>query len=166
MADMMADMMEMPNMASGWADAGTPQGHKALNYADLRYLGKQKDLRDPNQEIDIILGGNMERYIWTMNGKTYDGKDPITLKYNEKVRLKFTNQTMMAHPMHLHGMFVQLENGQPANKLPNKHTIIIPPAKSVSALLTDNEEGQWVFHCHLLYHMMSGMMSDIVVEKK
>ncbi|MES2676952.1 MAG: multicopper oxidase domain-containing protein [Pseudomonadota bacterium] len=150
---------------SGWENAGTPAGHKALNYTDLRYLGIQKDRREPEQEIAVVLGGNMTRYIWTMNGKPYDGKSPITLKYNQRVRLKFTNQTMMAHPMHLHGMFLQLENGQPINKLPNKHTIIIPPGKSVSALLTANEEGQWVFHCHLLYHMMSGMMSDLVVEK-
>lgn len=165
----MADMnmeMDMPDQESGWADATTPAGHKALNYSDLHYLGKQKDLRQPDKEIAVVLGGNMERYIWTMNGKPYDGKSPITLKYNERVRLKFTNQTMMAHPMHLHGMFVQLENGQPMNKLPNKHTIIIPPGKSMSVLLTANEEGQWVFHCHLLYHMMSGMMSDVIVEKK
>ena len=176
MADMnMEEMMkEMPNMDmsnqgnqdSGWANAGTPAGNKALNYSDLKYLGKQKDLRQPDKEIAIVLGGNMERYIWTINGKKYDGKSLITLKYNERVRLKFTNQTMMAHPMHPHGMFMQLENGQAMDKLPNKHTIIIPPGQSVSALLTANEEGQWVFHCHLLYHMMSGMMTDLVVEKK
>ncbi len=165
MADMHMEGMDMSDQASGWAEAGTPQNHKALNYSDLHYRGIQKDLHKPDKEIAVVLGGNMERYIWTMNGKPYDGNSPITLKYNERVRLKFTNQTMMAHPMHLHGMFVQLENGQPMSKLPNKHTIIIPPGKSVSALLTADEEGDWVFHCHLLYHMMSGMMSDVVIEK-
>jgi FtsP/CotA-like multicopper oxidase with cupredoxin domain len=163
----MPDMnMEDMNQQSGWAKAGTPIGHKALDYSDLKYLGVQKDLRKPDKEIAIVLGGNMERYIWTINGKKYDGQSPIHLEYNERVRLNFVNQTMMAHPMHLHGMFTQLENGQPMEKMPNKHTIIIPPGKSVSAILTANEEGRWVFHCHLLYHMTSGMMTDLVVEKK
>jgi FtsP/CotA-like multicopper oxidase with cupredoxin domain len=72
---------------------------------------------------------------------------------------------MMAHPMHLHGMFVQLENGQPAGKLPNKHTVIVPPGQSYSVLLTADEAGEWAFHCHLLYHMMSGMMTKAVVAK-
>lgn len=73
---------------------------------------------------------------------------------------------MMAHPMHLHGMFVQLENGQPAEKLPNKHVVIVAPGDTYSALLTANEAGEWAFHCHMLYHMKSGMMTKVVVSKK
>jgi FtsP/CotA-like multicopper oxidase with cupredoxin domain len=73
---------------------------------------------------------------------------------------------MMAHPIHLHGMFMQLENGQEMAKMPNKHTIILPPGQTISALLTANEEGEWAFHCHLLYHMASGMMSSVTVEKE
>lgn len=175
MADMdMEEMMkDMPDMdmsdpsahMSGWAQAGTPPGDKALSYADLRYLGTQKDQRPPEREITVNLGGNMQRYIWTINGKKFEESGPINLKYGERVRLKFVNTTMMAHPMHLHGMFVQLENGQPAGKLPNKHTVIVPPGQSYSVLLTANEPGEWAFHCHLLYHMLAGMMNQVVVAK-
>lgn len=151
--------------ASGWAKAGTPAGDKALSYADLRYYGTQKDTRQPEREILVRLGGNMERYIWTINGKKYADSGPINLNYGERVRLKFINDTMMAHPMHLHGMFVQLENGQPAEKLPNKHTVIVPPGQSYSVLLTADEPGEWAFHCHLLFHMMAGMMNKVIVAK-
>lgn len=170
MGDM--DHMDMGNMTmtpadmvSGWAKTGAPAGDKVLDYADLRYAGIQKDTREPGRTIDVRLGGNMERYIWTINGKKFSEAEPIRLKYGERVRLNFTNETMMAHPMHLHGMFVQLENGQPAEKLPNKHTVIVPPGKSYSVLLTADEVGEWAFHCHLLYHMMSGMMTTAVVAK-
>ncbi len=160
MADMGMDMGE-----SGWADSDTPKENKALKYEDLRYIGNQKDTRPPTREIEMMLGGSMERYIWTLNGKKHEDSEPIVIKYGERVRIKFVNDTMMAHPMHLHGMFVQLENGQPANKLPNKHTVIIPPGQSRSVLLTADELGEWPFHCHLLYHMLSGMMTKLIVEK-
>ena len=159
------ESMDEMSMESGWAKAGTPPGDKALSYADLRYLGIQKDTRQPEREILVRLGGNMERYIWTINGKKYADSGPINLNYGERVRLKFVNDTMMAHPMHLHGMFVQLENGQPAEKLPNKHTVIVPPGQSYSVLLTADEAGEWAFHCHLLYHMMAGMMNKVIVAK-
>ena len=148
---------------SGWADAGTPEQHKALAYKDLRYAGVQQDQRPPQREITVRLGGNMERYMWTLNGEKYIDSGPIQLNYGERVRLTFINDTMMAHPMHLHGMFVQLENGQPMSKLPNKHTVIVAPADTYSVLLTANEAGEWALHCHLLYHMMSGMMNKVVV---
>ena len=164
MGSMMADMPDM-DMSSGWAKAGTPEGDKALSYADLHYLGTQKDTREPDQEVAIALGGNMQRYIWTINGKKHEDAVPIRLAYGERVRLKFTNETMMAHPMHLHGMFVQLENGQPAAKMPNKHTVIVPPGQSVSVLLTADEAGEWAFHCHLMYHMLAGMMTSVEVAK-
>ncbi len=156
---------KMTAMTSGWKDASTPAGHKALDYSDLRYLGTQSDTRKPQREILVGLDGNMERYIWTINGKKFEDSGPINLVYGERVRLKFVNNSMMAHPMHLHGMFVQLENGQPAGKLPNKHTVIVPPGDSYSVLLTADEAGEWAFHCHLLYHMMAGMMNKVVVAK-
>lgn len=166
-AHMSAEEMQLmqQQMKSGWENSGTPKGHKQLNYADLRFLGTQKDTRQPERTIEVTLGGNMERYIWTMNGKKYSDSGPMRLTYGERVRLTFVNDTMMAHPMHLHGMFVQLENGQPAQKLPNKHTVIVPPGQSYSVLLTADEAGEWAFHCHLLYHMMSGMMTKVVVAK-
>ena len=150
---------------SGWARAGTPEGKKALTYRDLRYAGLQDDQRQAEREITVRLGGNMERYIWTLNGEKYEDSEPFNLEFGERVRLTFVNETMMAHPMHLHGMFVQLENGQPISKLPNKHTVIVAPGDRYSVLLTADEPGEWAFHCHLLYHMMAGMMNKIVVAK-
>lgn len=162
----MSDMEMTPaDMKSGWIEAGTPAGDKALSYSDLRYAGVQKDTREPGRTIEVHLGGNMERYIWTINDRKFSEADPIRLKYGERVRLNFTNDTMMAHPMHLHGMFVQLENGQPAKKMPNKHTVVVPPGQSYSVLLTADEAGEWAMHCHLLFHMMSGMMTKVVVAK-
>jgi CopA family copper-resistance protein len=155
----------MKDMKSGWAEAGTPPGHKALDYSDLRYLGTQPKTEAAEREVEVRLGGSMERFIWTINGKKFEHSGPINLEYGERVKLKFVNETMMAHPMHLHGMFVQLENGQPAEKLPNKHTIIIPPGQSKSVLLTADEAGEWAFHCHLLYHMLGGMMTSVTVSK-
>ena len=158
---------EMKDMAtqmrSGWAKTGAPRGDKLLSYADLRYLGKQNDVREPQREIVVTLGGNMERYIWTINGKTMQEAEPIALRYGERVKLTFVNETMMAHPMHLHGMFVQLDNGQPAGKLPDKTVVTVPPGKSYSVLVTADAEGEWAFHCHLLYHMSTGMMNKVVV---
>ena len=152
-------------VVEGWANASTPEGLKALSYADLRPLYPQKDTRAPQQEIVLHLGGNMERYIWTMNGKKFNQATPIQVQYGERVKLTFVNDSMMAHPMHLHGMFVQLENGQPLAELPNKHTIIIPPGQKVSVLLTADELGEWAIHCHLLYHMSAGMMNKLIVAK-
>lgn len=119
----------------GWANASTPAGIKALQYSDLQSLTPQPDTRAPERELVIRLGGNMERYIWTINGKKFSDTTPLQVKYGERIRLKFVNDSMMAHPMHLHGMFMQLENGQQAENLPNKHTIIVPPGKTVTLSL-------------------------------
>lgn len=147
----------------GWANAATPQGQKALQYSDLVSLEPQKDTRPAERELEVRLGGTMERYIWTINGKKFTDTQPLQVKYGERVRLKFINDSMMAHPMHLHGMFMQLENGQSVANMPNKHTLIVPPGKTVTALLTADELGEWAIHCHLLYHMSAGMMSKLVV---
>lgn len=159
-----AEMQDMhEQMRSGWAKTGAPRGDKLLSYADLRFLDEQQDTREPQREITVTLGGNMERYIWTMNGKTMEEAEPIALNYGERVKLTFVNESMMAHPMHLHGMFVQLANGQPTEKLPDKTVVTVPPGKSYSVLVTADEPGEWAFHCHLLYHMASGMMNKVVV---
>ncbi|MER8210386.1 copper resistance system multicopper oxidase [Acinetobacter baumannii] len=149
----------------GWANASTPAGMKALQYSDLQSLTPQPDTRAPERELVIRLGGNMERYIWTINGKKFSDTTPLQVKYGERIRLKFVNDSMMAHPMHLHGMFMQLENGQQAENLPNKHTIIVPPGKTVTALLTADALGDWAIHCHLLYHMSAGMMNKLIVAQ-
>ena len=147
----------------GWANASTPVGQKALQYSDLQSLNPQPDTRAPEREMEIRLGGNMERYIWTINGKKFNETEPFKVKYGERIRLKFVNDSMMAHPMHLHGMFMQLENGQDPKNMPNKHTVIVPPGKTITTLLTADELGEWAIHCHLLYHMSAGMMNKLIV---
>ena len=171
--DSMNDMSGMAREADaseadeprGWADASTPKGMRALSYGDLKSLTPQKDTREPTREIVVRLGGNMERYIWTINGAKFEDTKPIDLNYGERVKLTFVNETMMPHPMHLHGMFVQLINGQPAERLPNKHVVNVAPGTSYSVLLTANEPGEWALHCHLLYHMAAGMMTKVVVAQ-
>ena len=153
------------NTVFGWANASTPEGNKALQYSDLQSLDPQKDTRAAEREIEIRLGGNMERYIWTINGKKFNETEPFKVKYGERIRLKFVNDSMMAHPMHLHGMFMQLENGQDPSNMPNKHTVIVPPGKTITTLLTADELGEWAIHCHLLYHMSAGMMNKLIVAQ-
>jgi CopA family copper-resistance protein len=153
------------DQATGWADAGTPPGAKALSYADLKSLVRNKDAREPSHEIVVRLDGMMSRYLWTLNGERFDHGAPIRVAHGDRVRIRFVNETMMAHPMHLHGMFVELENGQ-GDRLPRKHVVLVPPGKETSVLLTADEPGDWPFHCHLLYHMASGMMTRFVVEPR
>lgn len=159
--------MDMSDMEteSGWARTFAPEGTKVLSYDDLRYLTEQPDTRAPTRDITVRLGGNMERYIWTMNGTVFDPMKGINIAYNERVRISYVNETMMAHPIHLHGMFTQVENGQDAGKMPNKHTIIVRPGQTVSVILTANEPGEWPIHCHLLYHMATGMMAKVIVAQ-
>jgi CopA family copper-resistance protein len=157
--------MGSKDQAIGWADAGTPPGAKALSYADLKALSKAKELREPTQEIEVQLTGMMSRYIWTLNGEKFDEGTPIRVAYGDRVRIRFVNTTMMAHPMHLHGMFVELENGQ-TDRMPKKHVVLVPPGQATTVQLTANEPGEWPFHCHLLYHMASGMMTRFIVESR
>lgn len=148
---------------SGWGDMATAKGKKALSYQDLVARNRQKNTQKPTREIEFVFGGMMNRYIWTINGEQFP--KPFKIKYGERVRLKFSNATMMAHPIHLHGMFMQLENGRKAGDLPSKHTVLVPPGQSVTTLLTADEAGEWAFHCHLLYHMSNGMMTNINVVR-
>lgn len=142
-----------------------PTGARVLTYQDLAALEPNDDLREPDQELTIILGGNMERYIWTLNGDKFSEATPIYLTYGERVRITYVNETMMNHPMHLHGMFVELENGQPPEKRPRKHIVNVGPGRRYSVTFIADEAGEWAFHCHLLYHMASGMMSKVVVSQ-
>lgn len=146
----------------GWA-SGFPSGARVLSYDDLKSIRPHTDNTEPARTIEIRLTGNMERYVWTLNGARFDETPPIRVRYGERVRLTFTNETMMAHPMHLHGMFFELENGA-KDRRPLKDTVIVPPGKAVSVVLTAKEVGAWPLHCHLLYHMASGMMTRFVIE--
>ncbi|QZD88706.1 copper resistance system multicopper oxidase [Qipengyuania aurantiaca] len=141
--------------------------HKVLNYKDLVALEPNDDLRRPSRQMEIHLTGNMERYMWSFDGKKFTAvsDDPIRFAYNERVRVKLVNDTMMAHPIHLHGHFFELVNGAPADRQPQKHTVIVQPSGSATFDLTADEQGDWAFHCHLLYHMHSGMFQIVTVAK-
>ncbi|MBC7102187.1 MAG: multicopper oxidase domain-containing protein [Parvibaculum sp.] len=147
---------------AGWA-SGFPADAKVLAYKDLRALRAHADNSAPTRAIEMRLTGNMERYVWTLNDDRFSEAQPVRVRYGERVRLTFVNETMMAHPMHLHGMFFELENGS-GDRRPLKDTVIVPPGQSVSVVLTAREVGAWPLHCHLLYHMASGMMTRFVVE--
>lgn len=138
-------------------------GGKFLSYADLKAQKPLYDHRAATREIELRLTGNMERYIWSVNGVKYADAEPIRLKYGERVRFKFVNETMMSHPMHLHGMWSILDVG--AGKWnPVKHTISIAPGTTVSMETEVDAPGRWAFHCHLSYHAASGMFRQVVVE--
>ncbi len=142
--------------------------HKVLTYKDLVALAPNDDLRRPSRQMEIHLTGNMERYMWSFDGKKFTAvsDDPIRFAYNERVRVKLVNDTMMAHPIHLHGHFFELVNGAPADRQPQKHTVIVQPGGSATFDLTADEEGDWAFHCHLLYHMHSGMFQIVTVASR
>jgi FtsP/CotA-like multicopper oxidase with cupredoxin domain len=184
MADMMGDMsgktmakhasteygfstdmhVDMPRI--NLDDAGVNlrnNGRRVLTYADLHSIGKAKlEQREPTREIEMHLTGNMERYIWGFDGLTFKESKPVRLAKNERVRISLVNDTMMTHPMHLHGMWSDLRapNGDFQVR---KHTIIVQPAQKISFDVT-GEAGRWAWHCHLLYHMESGMFREVVVD--
>ena len=136
-------------------------GRRVLTYADLRNLYRTRDKRPPEREIELHLTGNMSRYMWSINGIKYADAKPIGLNYGERVRFTLINDTMMNHPVHLHGMWSELESGDPG-RLPRKHTIVAQPGAKISYLVTADARGQWAYHCHLLYHM-KGMFRRVVV---
>jgi CopA family copper-resistance protein len=137
-------------------------GRRVLKYSDLRARIPADDPRLPSREIELHLTGNMMRYIWGFDGKKFSQAEPIYLKLNERVRFILINDTMMEHPIHLHGLWSELENGQGEYR-PYKHTVIVKPGGRLSYLVTADEPGMWAFHCHLLYHMEMGMMRTVVV---
>jgi len=136
---------------------------KFLSYSDLKTQKILYKDRDATREIEIRLTGNMDRYIWSINGKKYEDADPIKLQYGERVRFKFVNETMMSHPMHLHGMWSILDTG--ADKWnPIKHTVSVAPGTTLYTETEVDAIGEWAFHCHLSYHADGGMFRKIVVE--
>ena len=138
---------------------------RVLLYTDLKSLAPYPDQREPAREIELHLTGHMNRYIWSFDGKKYsEAKDPIRFRYGERLRLTFVNDTMMEHPLHLHGMWMYLENGA-GEYLPRKHTVIIKPAERLSVAVTADAPGRWAFHCHLLFHMEAGMFRVVEVSE-
>jgi CopA family copper-resistance protein len=138
-------------------------GRRVLTYADLRTVGGALDSRPAARDIELHLTGNMERFIWSFDGQKFSEARPIHLRYGERVRLVLVNDTMMNHPIHLHGMFGELES--PTGEfLVRKHTINVQPAQRVTYLVTADARGHWAYHCHLLYHMEAGMFREVVVS--
>jgi FtsP/CotA-like multicopper oxidase with cupredoxin domain len=134
------------------------ESHRVLVYTDLRSLMPNVDVRAPSRELELHLTANMERYMWAFDGRNYaEVTTPIPLSLNERVRLTFVNDTMMPHPLHLHGMFFELVT-ETGDHRPRKHTLVLKPGEKASVDLTADAIGPWSFHCHLLYHMHAGMM--------
>lgn len=137
---------------------------RILVYTDMKSLTPYHDQRAPEREIEIHLTGHMQRYMWSFDGKKYsDAPEPIRVRYGERVRFTFVNDTMMEHPLHLHGMWMQLENGSGAY-LPRKHTVVVKPAERLSVVVSADAPGSWAFHCHLLMHMEAGMFRVVKVS--
>ncbi|MDX1560109.1 MAG: multicopper oxidase domain-containing protein, partial [Marinobacter sp.] len=159
-----ASMPMDPFYASGSGLVPTASnGGKFLSYADLKAQKPLYEDREPTREIELRLTGNMERYEWSINGIKYQDADPVVLQYGERVRFKFVNETMMTHPMHLHGMWSILDVGA-GEWNPVKHVISVAPATTVYMETEVDAPGEWAFHCHLSYHAASGMFRKIVVE--
>lgn len=141
-------------------------GHKVLVYTDLMALERNPDVRAPSRSIDLHLTGNMERFMWSFDGeKMSDHHEPIPFIEGERVRINLINDTMMGHPIHIHGHFFELVTGH-GDHSPRKHTVIVQPGGKVSWDFTADAVGDWAFHCHLLYHMHAGMMRVVSVRPK
>jgi CopA family copper-resistance protein len=137
-------------------------GRRVLTYADLHTIGGALDPRKPARDIELHLTGNMGRYSWSLDGLEFGMSKPVHFRYGERLRVIFVNDTMMPHPMHLHGMWQELENPD-GNFQVRKHTIIVQPAQRVTFLVTADALGRWAWHCHLVYHMHAGMIREVIV---
>ncbi|TCK18023.1 CopA family copper-resistance protein [Thiogranum longum] len=137
-------------------------GRRVLTYADLHTIGGPLDPRDAEREIELHLTGNMERYTWSLDGLEFGKSTPVHFRHGERLRVILHNDTMMTHPMHLHGMWSEQETAD-GEFLARRHTISVQPAQRVSFLVTADALGRWAWHCHLLYHMDAGMFREVVV---
>jgi CopA family copper-resistance protein len=139
-------------------------GRRVLTYSDLRSVFEDPDGREPSRTIELHLTGHMEKFAWSFDGVKFSDAAPIALKYGERLRLVLVNDTMMSHPIHLHGMWSDLEN-EAGEFMVRKHTIDMPPGTKRSYRVRADALGRWAFHCHLLYHMESGMFREVRVEE-
>lgn len=139
-------------------------GRKVLSYSMLRSAFDDPDGRDPGREIELHLTGHMERFAWGFNGEKFSQAQPLRMNYGERLRIVLVNDTMMTHPIHLHGMWSDLEDEQ-GNFLVRKHTLDIPPGTRRAYRVRADALGGWAYHCHLLFHMEAGMMREVRVEE-
>ncbi|MER3546955.1 MAG: copper resistance system multicopper oxidase, partial [Rhodanobacteraceae bacterium] len=145
-------------------DPGTglrDNGRCVLTYADLHSVDGPADPREPSREIELHLTGNMERFVWSFDGVRFSDAEPVHFPYGERLRIVLCNDTMMNHPIHLHGVFSELENPH-GEVIARKHTINVQPAQRVTYRVTADNPGRWAYHCHLLYHMEAGMFREVV----
>ena len=156
------NVAEMPTERLNSPGEGFPAGRRVLTYADLRATRPGSDPRPPSHEITLHLTGNMERFIWGFDGKKFSEAGPIELQRGDRVRFVLINDTMMEHPIHLHGLWSELENGHGEYR-PYKHTINVKPGEKLSYLVSADTPGRWAYHCHLLYHMETGMFREVRV---
>lgn len=160
-----ANDMRVMNADRSLSDPGPRlrgNGRRVLTYADLHTIGGAIDKRNATREIQLRLTGSMQRFIWGFDGKKFSEAGPVHFDHGERLRIVLTNDTMMAHPIHLHGMFGELE-AEDGSVLVRKHTFVVQPAKQLSYLVTADNPGQWAYHCHLLYHMEAGMFREVIV---
>lgn len=162
-------LVDMQTMAprANLADPGIGlrgNGRRVLTYADLRSPYPDPDGREPSRDIELHLTGHMERFAWSFDGIKFSDAGPLRLKYGERVRITLVNDTMMTHPIHLHGMWSDLEDEQ-GRFLVRKHTLDIPPGSRRSYRVTADALGRWAYHCHLLYHMETGMFREVRVDE-
>jgi CopA family copper-resistance protein len=137
--------------------------HRVLTYADLHSVGGAYDTREPSRTIELHLTGNMERFAWGFDGLKYSQAKPVHFRKGERLRVTLVNDTMMNHPIHLHGMWSDVETPGGAFQV-RKHTVNVQPAQQVSYAVTADNPGRWAFHCHMLYHMEAGMFREVVVS--
>jgi CopA family copper-resistance protein len=139
-------------------------GRRVLTYADLHTIGGPIDRREPGREIELHLTGHMERFIWSFNGRKFSEAEPLRFNYGERLRITLINDSMMTHPIHLHGMWSEIETATGEFQV-RKHTVMVQPAQKISYGVTADALGRWAYHCHLLYHMEAGMFREVHVEK-
>ena len=137
-------------------------GRRVLTLADMHTIGGPLDPRGPGREIELHLTGNMERYTWSFDGLEFGKSSPVHFKYGERVRVILQNDTMMTHPMHLHGVWSELETPE-GEFLARRHTIPVQPAQRISFLVTADALGRWAWHCHLMMHMDAGMFREVII---
>jgi CopA family copper-resistance protein len=139
-------------------------GRRVLTYTDLKSAFDDPDGRDPGRTIELHLTGHMERFAWSFDGITFSDAEPLRLTYGERLRIVLVNDTMMTHPIHLHGMWSDVENDDGMFQV-RKHTVDMPPGTKRSYRVTADALGRWAYHCHLLFHMESGMFREVRVEE-
>ncbi|MBM0105717.1 copper resistance system multicopper oxidase [Steroidobacter sp. S1-65] len=155
---------EQPNI--GLNDPGVGlrnNGRRVLTYADLHTIGGPIDRREPAREIELHLTGHMERFVWSFNGQKFSEAKPLKFRLGERLRITLVNDSMMTHPIHLHGMWSEIEDASGHFQV-RKHTVNVNPAQKLSYAVTADAPGRWAYHCHLLYHMEAGMFREVHVE--